>query len=193
MVGGIVRAIIDLLMLRKTEKKLDLDITKGPLDIEKAQLEIAKLRREAEATRAGSEPVRMPLLDLYHAAIAMGIDFRVGHSILKFTQAVRQGAIDGQLAFWGRSRRHMFEELNRAEPLVSIDPAHWIDFQPEWVTAVVLGMTDGQILGLQADNFPFRSFVPASPGRGGYNDLHVNTQKARAWLATIRASDFNRD
>ncbi|CAN7781848.1 toll/interleukin-1 receptor domain-containing protein [Variovorax sp. LjRoot175] len=42
MLGDAVRAIIDLLMLRKTEKRLDADIKKAPVDLKKAELEVEK-------------------------------------------------------------------------------------------------------------------------------------------------------
>lgn len=49
MIGDTIRAILDLLMLRKTEKKLDADIAKAPLDRQKLELDIEKAQRDRAA------------------------------------------------------------------------------------------------------------------------------------------------
>jgi hypothetical protein len=42
MIGNTIRAVLDLLMLRKTERKLDADIAKAPLDKQKAEFDVKK-------------------------------------------------------------------------------------------------------------------------------------------------------
>lgn len=65
MIGDSIRAIIDLLMLRKTEKKLDIDIAKGPLDIKKTSLDIEKAEREkAKATTLLVQPQDITIADI---------------------------------------------------------------------------------------------------------------------------------
>ncbi len=142
---------------------------------------------------AEEESVRMPLVELYQQAKNYGVNFiRQEHSILKFTNAVRQSAVDGTLDFWGRQHKHMFEELNRREPLIRIPTSHWHDFRPDWVTAVVLEMNQGSILGFQNDNFPFRSYIPGgSGGRNGFYDLHIDQLQANKWLRAIKPNDFS--
>lgn len=64
MIGGSIKAVIDLLMIRKQEKKLDIEIAKGPLDIEKARLEVEKLKREAEPESGVVGPDRVSVEDI---------------------------------------------------------------------------------------------------------------------------------
>ena len=51
MIGDTIRTIIDLLMLRKTERKLDADIKKSAVDTEKATLDVQKLPLDIEKAR----------------------------------------------------------------------------------------------------------------------------------------------
>jgi hypothetical protein len=59
------RGIVDLLMLRKQEKKLDIEIAKGPADIEKAGLEVEKLRREAQPKGVVIGPDQVSVDDIH--------------------------------------------------------------------------------------------------------------------------------
>ena len=72
MIADSIRAIIDLLMLRKTEKKLDAEIRKAPVDfqkaeleVERARLEIAKLEREQAPAGIIVTPDRISIDDIH--------------------------------------------------------------------------------------------------------------------------------
>ena len=137
----------------------------------------------APPTPAGQ---RIPLVQLYKSAESHGIHLVGGqHSIVKFTQGIRQAAADGALKMWGRQHRHMFENLNRNEVLVPIPLEHWIKFQPEWVAIAILDPSGGALLGFNEDNFLFRSYIPGLGGIGGYNDLHAERSDASRWIESV--------
>jgi hypothetical protein len=77
MIGDSIRSIIDLLMLRRTEKKLDAEIKKAPSDFPKAERDVGKARSEIakrgrEKAPAGDIVTPEPIDDIHKDDLRAG-------------------------------------------------------------------------------------------------------------------------
>lgn len=117
--------------------------------------------------------MRMPLLELRDKAAQRGWDFEGAQSlhILDFTDALRQGAVDGILKIWGRTDQRLSEPLMKNEPLREIPQAYWNSHD---VDAASLAQNEG--------NFIVRSHNIRDTRDDRFVDLHVARKEALRWL-----------
>ena len=92
---------------------------------------------------------------------------------LDLVEAIRQGAIDGDLQIEGRiEAHHMGEHLKRSTPLYPIRGAQFVN---EWIEV------PGYFAG--TNNFHIRTYVPGGQSVMDACDLHVSSAyAARKWL-----------
>ena len=116
---------------------------------------------------------RVPLIELRDAMARRGWDFQTETSlhILDFCKALRQGGIDGAIAYWGRPDRNLFPNLTQDEPLNVIPMDHWKDFE---IDPISLHRTE--------DNSSVRTYYLSGQSRQGYLDLHTDKNSALRWL-----------
>lgn len=95
----------------------------------------------------------------------------VNTHILGFTFGLRESGVAGDLEFWGRSNRNMFDSLTRGEPLQKIDQDHWIEFE-----------IDGLFSLHETDNLKIVSRPSKGENKPGYADIYVDRSPAIKWL-----------
>lgn len=126
-----------------------------------------------------SAPTRIPLLRLRDNALKHGWKFadRDSLDILDFIQGLRQAGQDGQIHFWGRPNRNMFETLTRKELLQETPPRHFVDFTVDMYPLVAVDAPDP----VAKDNFYAKTYHNRGT-ESGYADLHVARAEALRWL-----------
>jgi|GEM_PF-6679902 len=97
--------------------------------------------------------------------------------IIDLMDALVQSAVNGEIVFWGRSDRNMFQALTRNEPLERIPSEHWKDFCINWGAGL---KTKGLVFqGIVDDNFEICSYTLRHEGLRGFKDLHVQGVSSR--------------
>jgi hypothetical protein len=115
------------------------------------------------------------MVALMTMATGLGWDFtdRDSLQLIDLQDAIRQGALDGHLAVWGKLNRWPnSEQLMRKEVVEKIPPEHWKEFRVH-----LFGTLDN-------DNFRTYSWNVEPPGTAekGYVDLHVERMQSAEWL-----------
>ena len=131
-------------------------------------------------TRPAPKPKRMPLLDLRAYCKKRGWKFGQSEmDALDFVEALVQGAIDGDVEFWGK-----FDEYGRGpdgswhdEPLTRIPPEHFKKYRIE-VVGLVMQDENRRVFT--------HSYGVDNHRSGGYLDLHVSIPALRAWEKSAR-------
>lgn len=93
---------------------------------------------------------------------------------LDFLDAIRQGAVDGEIELYGRHYRTEFAELGEREPLVRIPTDHWERFQ----------ISGWEFIG-DHPNFDTSTIREFSSDRGGFErfrDIHIEARSGQRWL-----------
>ena len=138
-----------------------------------------RARPRAAATPSVSA-ARIPLTELRDCATNVGwcSDVRsptVGdNDWWTFSNRLRQAAVDGEIAFWGKRYIYDFGKDLDSEPLIKIPREHFEEFSFDPTRLA------------QADNYDIftgRLGEPPSALKGSiFRDLHVDAAEARAWL-----------
>jgi len=123
---------------------------------------------------------RIPLVTLRDWAIEAGWNGDVqavaggNNDFWTFKNRLRQAAVDGKIAFWGRKYEYLPKDLIASEPLVSIPADHFAEFNFD---AVELANADNDEIFTGKTSIP-RTYLKHSI----YRDLHVASDQARSWL-----------
>lgn len=127
-------------------------------------------------------PARIPLLELREQARRQGwdIESEVSLEVMDLMDGLRQLGLDGVL-FWGRQVRIDDVRFAHSEPLSPIPAEHWRDFQ-----------IDVQFIALPRDNlqvhtYSMQNHLARQGVIGGYADIHVEKERALAWLVSEEA------
>lgn len=119
---------------------------------------------------------RKPLLEFIADARRAGWDTsgKTNAHIMDLLDGLRQAALDGAVAMFGRPNRNMFPQLTKNEPLNEISREHWKDYMVD--VATVMGASD---------NFDTVTYNLRAAGDrlvGGFVDIHLGAASACAWL-----------
>ncbi|MFH1158748.1 MAG: hypothetical protein V1721_07725 [Pseudomonadota bacterium] len=124
-----------------------------------------------------------PIVAILKKLEKMGCNFLDdSHQIIFFAQEVRQAALDGGVAVWGKNPKYQCEDLNKSEPLLQIPLDHWKDNKLDAISCVMCGSLDGKIIGIKMDNFQVRSYAGGSQKTGFVDVRLVSNNK---WLKNV--------
>jgi hypothetical protein len=195
--GCVIRGISDLLNGKSASDRAGWQVRSADAASAVAFEILATLRPGAPmpartpARTAPSGTNRIPLTDLRTWAAESGWCSDVQTATVgdndwwSFTKRLRQAAVDGEIAFWGRRYVYDFGEDLDDQVLVKIPAEHFAEFGFDCVEVA------------QADNYEiFTTKTGDSPSawRGSnFRDLHVDATDARKWLSGNGAAPPNAD